>query len=278
MREWRADYASIRVQAVLAVLKERAVTRIAALILLAYLASIALAEILASAVNAQLGLPLHALILIVLLWHGAMASDNAARSLWWAVALVPLMRVVSLSLPLASIPMLYWFAAAGVPLLAAVAIAARALGYSRRELGLTVQLSSPLLIVFLILFGLVLGVAQYAVLQQPPLFGSLSSNEVWIAALILTFSAGVEELVFRGLLQRAALQYLGHAGLVYVTILSVVMAIGYLSLPVLFLVFCAGLFFAVVALWTGSIFEVTLAHASVNLSLFLIAPLLLPWR
>src|SRR2546423_1295239 len=99
-------------------LRESSYVRRAA-IPVAYLAVIALAEFVTAGINASLGLPLHALILCAMLLQGATTDDADQRSLLWGVALAPLIRILSLSLPLMGFPLLYWFAIISAPVFVA---------------------------------------------------------------------------------------------------------------------------------------------------------------
>ncbi len=106
-----------------------------------YLAVIAMAEWTTVAANAAGGLTLHAAILLALLFHGARCRAYRERALLWALALAPLIRVLSLSLPLASFPVVYWYAIISVPAFIAIGVTGRVLGYSRQDLGLSMRVA-----------------------------------------------------------------------------------------------------------------------------------------
>ena len=96
-----------------------------------------------------------------------------------------------------------------------------------------------------------------------------------VASVILMVSTGfAEELIFRGVIQRASIQALGRFGLLYVAILFAVLHIGYGSIPDLILVFTVALLFGWVAEATWSLLGVTLAHGLTNIVLFLVMPFL----
>ena len=84
----------------------------------------------------------------------------------------------------------------------------------------------------------------------------------------------VEEFIFRGVLQRTAMEVFGRWGIIYVSLLFAVMHIGFLSLIDVTFVFAVALFFGWVVKKTGSLFGVTLAHGITNIILYLIAPFL----
>jgi len=96
-----------------------------------------------------------------------------------------------------------------------------------------------------------------------------------LPALILLFSTGfLEELLFRGIMQRTATETLSQFGLVYVALVFAALHIGYKSIPDLIFVFTVGLFFGWTVQKTHSILGVTLAHGLTNIILFLVIPFL----
>jgi uncharacterized protein len=242
----------------------------------AYLLAVAAAEVLTSR-NPQLGLIIHAAILLALLVQGAWATDSQRRALLWTLALVPLIRLVSLTLPLGPLPPIYWYVVIGIPLFLGSLLAARALHYSRHDLGLRLSLRSLLLTLVMVPIGLTLGALIYLVAEPRPLARELTLEAVWLPALILLLCTGVlEELIFRGLVQRAAVGLFGPGvGLTYAVIVSMVLYLGYMSWPVLGVAFVIGLLFAALTQRTASLLPAILGHASVNISLFLIAPFVL---
>ena len=85
-----------------------------------YLQVIALAELLTNLREARTGLIIHGITLIVLLIHGAFENDVRNRRFLLALALVPLIRLLSLSLPLTGRPLIDWYLVIGVVLFVAV--------------------------------------------------------------------------------------------------------------------------------------------------------------
>ena len=84
----------------------------------------------------------------------------------------------------------------------------------------------------------------------------------------------VEELIFRGVLQRSAVEAFGWWGIIYVSLLFAVVHLIHQSLIDIAFVFVIAIFFGWVVKKTGSIFGVTLSHGIANIVLFLVAPLL----
>jgi hypothetical protein len=243
----------------------------------AYVAALILAEILVAAVDPRLGALLHAVLLVLLLQHGARCVLTSEQRLYWSLALVPLLRLLSLSLPLSSVPGVWRFAAVAGPLLLATVVAARTIGFGPADLGLRWRWRDVPLQVMVAMGGLPLGLIEYVLLKPPPLASELSLEALWVPVTVLILATGLtEELIFRGLLQRTSSAVLGPwVGPLLITCLWTALHLGLGSWPALGLTFLAGGFFALVAGWTGSIWGVGLSHGLTNVTLFLIAPLLL---
>ena len=94
------------------------------------------------------------------------------------------------------------------------------------------------------------------------------------AFILAIFTGLLEEVVFRGLMQRAAGEVLGRWGMLYVAVLFAVLHFGYKSpLDVIF-VLAVGIFFGWVVARTHSLLGVTISHSLTNIILFLVMPFL----
>jgi CAAX protease family protein len=235
------------------------------------------AEVLVAAVDPRLGAALDAVLLILLLQHGARTAPTVERRLYWTLALVPLLRLLSLSLPLADFPGVWRYAVVAAPLLVAEVIAARAVGFGPTEMGLGWRWRHLPLHILVGLIGLPLGLLEYVLLKPSPLATELSLGATWLPAAVLLVATGLaEEVLFRGLLQRTSSALLGPwLGPLMITCVWTAMHAGIGSWPVLALTFLTGAMFAVFAGMTESVWGVTLAHGLINVTVFLIAPFLL---
>ena len=152
-------------------------------------------------------------------------------------------------MPLANIPQIWWYPIIYVSLLAAAFMVVRILGYRAGEVGLNLRLFPVQLAVAL--SGFLLGVAEYLILAPEPMTIGLTWQEVWLMALIFLLCTGfVEEFIFRGVLQRTAVEAFGGWGIVYISLLfAVVHLIHYLEVGLtgvlidITFVFVVGLFF-----------------------------------
>jgi uncharacterized protein len=238
-----------------------------------YLAAITVAELLTFVVNPYAGQLVHALLLVALLLHGALGRGESQRKLALGLTLAPLTRLLSLSLPLLSLPQIAWYPVVAAPLLLGVWVITRQLQLPRASLGL--RPTNMVLELMLAAGGLGLGLIEYLILKPQPVFSTFTWETFGLALLIFTLATGLpEELIFRGVLQTTSIPVLGKHALLYVALLFAVLHIGYLSLLDIVFVFVVGLLFGYVARWSGSIFGLILAHGLTNTTLFFILPYL----
>ncbi len=236
-----------------------------------YLLAIITAEAVTVFVQPVWGMVCHAIVLVAVVMHSALASDDRYRHLVLSLALVPLVRIISLSMPLVNIPQIWWYPIIYVPLLAAAIVVVRILGHRAKEIGLSFSSFPVQLAVGL--SGFLFGVAEYFILAPEPLIAKLTWQGVWLPALIFLVCTGfVEEFIFRGVLQRTAVEVFGGWGIIYVSLLFAVLHIGFLSWIDVVFVFAVALFFGWVVKKTGSLFGVTLAHGITNILLYLVVP------
>jgi membrane protease YdiL (CAAX protease family) len=245
--------------------------RTVGMIALAYLGAVAAAELLTTFVEPRVGLVLHAVLLLVLMVHAALTWERPHYQVLLALIFAPLIRMLSLSLPMGRFSVVYWYFITSVPLFAAALMAGRILQFSRRELGLNLRrLPVQLLIT---VTGLGFGYLEYMILRPKPLVTAFTWEKLWLPALILLVSTGFsEELIFRGLMQQAAKESLGRFSIPYVSLLFAVLHVGYRSLLDVVFVFAVALFFGYAVEKTESLAGVTLAHGLTNIVLFLVAP------
>jgi membrane protease YdiL (CAAX protease family) len=156
-------------------------------------------------------------------------------------------------------------------------VALRLAGQSAKEVGLIPAPREVPVAAFLLPVGLALGVALYWLIAPPGLARELASYNVGLVALVVILNPGlVDELVFRGVLQRASLGVLGnglgiaYASLLYAPIVPAGLADG--GLLAVVATFLVGLMLSLVTARTGSILSAAVAHASLAVGLFVVAP------
>lgn len=274
--------------------------------LLIYLVLISLAEISVAYIDIPAGILFHIAILFVLFVHyGFITNDkmsfniiqwrfirekkkpsslaqlfidrrNRLSSLILALTLVPLIRILSLVMPLSTFAPIYWFIIIGV----AVYLAFIALVIQQRielkECGIRLpKLKHLPLEIGIILLAVPLGVAEYYILRPLPVIDSFSITNIVIAVLILFIATGLmEELIFRGLIQKKAIAILGPwKGILFVTLIFAILHVGNLSILGVLLVFSIGGLYSITVYKTKTIIGVTISHTLLNVFLFIICPL-----
>jgi membrane protease YdiL (CAAX protease family) len=249
-----------------------ALHRHTAVISVGYLAALTLAEVLTTLIEPRVGLVLHSVLLLLLIAQAALTWGYSGHRLLFALAFAPLIRILSLFLPLAGLPQIYWYFIVSVPLFAAAIVGLRTMNLSGKDVGLSLK-GLPLQLLVAVT-GLTLGYVEYRILRPAPLAPRFVLEDVWLPALILFVCTGFsEELIFRGMMQRAATEELGKiGGVLYVATLFAMLHVGYQSVSDVVFVFIVALFFGVVAAHTRSIVGVSLAHGLTNVLLFLMLP------
>lgn len=247
-------------------------------IALIYLAAFAGAEAVTALVNPLWGIVLNFVLLFGLIVASAKASKHQSPGLFLALGLVPLIRIVSLSMPSAYLSRLYWYLIMSFPLIFAAFAIVRVLNRRLVEIGLAVR-AIPLQIL-VASCGIGIGLLDYVVLRpeplvvlREPLISALSLRGLVLPALILLFATGfVEEVIFRGVIQREA-EALGSWGWVYTAVLSSMLQIGQHSVVHWILAFAMALLFGWTVKRSGSILGVSLSHGLINIGLYLVFPL-----
>ncbi|MGH2457600.1 MAG: lysostaphin resistance A-like protein [Chloroflexota bacterium] len=260
-----------------------------------YLIALIVAEAMTTLVDPSAGLILEGAILIALVFHSALIWGRPGHRLLLALTLAPLIRLLSLGLPLGGFPVVDWYLIVSVPLFVGAAMLASALGYSWSDVGLRAPnpigspsraMASParralwdafpfLAQLLVAATGPALGYAEYWILQPAPVVDGLTWERLWAPVLIVVVSTGLlEEVLFRGLIQRAAVEVMGRPGVVYAALIYAAFHLGYRSSLDLIFVLGVGLFFGLVVAKTGSLLGVTLSHGLANLTLLIVLPLL----
>ncbi len=174
-------------------------------------------------------------------------------------------------MPLADIPQMWWYLIIYTPLLAAAIVVMRILNYRPEQVGLTFKRFPVQLVVGLT--GILLGVAEYFILAPEAMVAEFTWQLIWLPALLFLLCTGfVEEFIFRGVLQRSAVEAFGGWWVIYVSLLFAILHIGFLSWIDVAFVFVVALFFGWVVNKTGSLLGVTLSHGITNILLYVIFP------
>ena len=259
-------------------------------VLAAYLVALVTAEVLLALGDAwqdpgyqEAALAVHILLVFALIGHGVLVYPRSPvfSSLFVALSLASLIRVYSLALPPIpgtegpgqEIPRL---AVVSVPLLVSVVAVAYVQRLHPKELGLSILWGRPALLqIAIALVGLPLGVAEYFILRPEGWIASPADLGAFAAGTAVIFTAtGIsEEIIFRGILLKRAIEGLGERrGLLFVSLAFTALHIFFRSGVDLAFVFGVALFYGTAALRTKSLWGVIGSHTLANVVLYLVAP------
>ncbi len=234
-----------------------------------YTSAIGIAEFVLYYVSMPGGMASYFVILIVLILHSTLEQNEAQRNLWLVIGIVPLIRIVSTVILTMGLVTITLYVFIGVPVFIGIYTMVRYLKYSIHDSGLNSRhFGSQILIA---ITGIGLGTIDYVILKPEPLIEGSFVQFIFPGVVLLIFSGLMEELAFRGVMQRAA-GALGSWGWVIIALIYALLQIGHGSL--LHLVFTLGvsIFFGFVVLRTKSVLGVSLAHGVLNIMLFLVMP------
>jgi hypothetical protein len=250
-----------------------------ALVVAAYAAVIVAAEASIAYWDVSVGAVIEGALVIVLvnrfLFGAARPGQRAALGdAALALALVPLLRLLSLSMTVTDVAPITRYAVVGVPLLAGVLLAVFLGPFEEVALGLSawswrVQGSIGLL-------GIPLGLAAFAVAGRPD--GLVDSGDWGLLALgaicLIVFTGFAEELLFRGVLQGALIPVFGAASPALTALVfgSTYLAAG--SARYAGFMTLVGFGFGSFVRRTDSLLGVSIAHGLMNVGLLLLWPLL----
>ncbi len=240
-----------------------------------YLVAITAAEVLTVYLYPLAGVIGYSLILTAFIVQSVFISDPGKRNLVLALSLVPLVRIMSIALPLGQLSLVFRFPIIYTPLLAAAIVVMLVTGLKPAQVGLTLRYW-PLQIIGGIISGAALGLVEYLIIGTSPLINTFSLQSIWLPALVLIITTGmIEELIFRGILQKLSEKAMGRQGIIFVSLIFAVLHLGFYSWGDVVFVFFVALFFAAMVKRTGSLLGAILSHGTANVVLFLIAPFIL---
>jgi membrane protease YdiL (CAAX protease family) len=209
-------------------------------------------------------------LLLGLIISSAVNKDETQRKLWLALALVPLIRIISLVIPLPEISVIFWYIIIALPIFVGIFTVSRVSGYSINDVGLNGN--KPAFQILVAVSGVAFALVDYYILKPEALNTQLTLQSTLLPALILLIATGfAEELAFRGVMQRAA-SALNSRGWIYIAIVYAVLQIGHGSALHCIFALGVGLFYGWIVKKTGSILGVAFSHGLLNIGLYLILP------
>jgi len=233
---------------------------------------ISLAELLIFSGRIKLAVWVHIGILIGFSVSNIFIKDIKVYRVYQALMLLPILRLVNLSMPILFTTTLYTFIFVYGPLIVPLGIIV-ANRNSFEQVGLTTK--NFLIYSFLsIPLGFLLGLGEYLTIGTGYLIPDLSIQNLLKLTIIMVFFVGlVEELIFRSILQTRLEQALSsREALVLSSILFGLMHSGYGTYYEMFYTGFVGLFIGFAFYKTRSLPFVVILHGLVNVFLFGILP------
>jgi CAAX protease family protein len=232
-----------------------------------------MAEAMTLTLGPAAGVFAHAVVLIALV--GLSMLPGTTQRLTLALAVLPLIRILSLALPAAIVPIVYWYLEIGLAGTESVLLVMRRLNLSPHDVGLRRAPITEIAVVGLI--GTVLGIPAYLIAGRLDLGhgGGLVGLAI-ASAVVIVFVGFFEELLFRGLIQSAGTALFSRGGVLLSVGATVLMYSA--SLNPRYVVFAAlvATLFGLVARRSGSIAGPIAGHAGLALMQLVVLPILLP--
>ncbi|MGD0857076.1 MAG: CPBP family glutamic-type intramembrane protease [Dehalococcoidia bacterium] len=240
-----------------------------------YFIAIAVTEALTVYLYPLAGVIIYSIMMIGFIIQSAFITDPLKRNLVLAFSLIPMVRILSLLMPLGQLSLIYRFPIIYLPLLAATITVMWVTGLKPIDIGLNLK-HWPYQAIGGVISGIAIGALEYLILGSSPLINTLTLKEFWLPALILLITTGlVEELIFRGVLQKFAVALMGRWGIILISLIFATLHMGFYAWGDVVFVFLVALFFAFIAKMTRSLLGVILSHGTANVILFLVAPFVL---
>ena len=234
---------------------------------------IILAELLIFEGKIELAIGMHIGILIAFSLSNTVIKDIKVYRIYEALMLLPILRLVNLSMPVFFETTLYTFVFAYGPLLIPLAIIVMHQRNSFEHIGIT----SKNLLAYTILsipLGLLLGLGEYMTIHSGYLIPDLSIGNLLKLTFIMVFFVGLtEELIFRSILQTRLEEVLSiREGLLIAGILFGFMHSGYGTFYEVLYTGFIGIFIGFAFYKTRSLPFVAILHGFINVFLFGILP------
>ena len=239
---------------------------------MAYLCLLLIAEY-AVVYNLKTGMVIHGCILFALLLHGAITKNTIISNMYISFSIAPLIRILSLCIPLMHFENIVWFAIVSIPLFIAIFACIHVQHIDRKSVGLTTPGSTMLhLEGAIIISAIPLGWMEYQMLK-PGMMVAAGTSWIVPVLIFLVCTGFIEELLFRGLLQHTFTEAMGARGIFIVSAIFGILHLGN-SLPDCLFAAVVGVIYALFVRKTGSIYGVSLSHGLINIVLFLVMPYL----
>jgi len=253
-------------------------TKIQALILICFASLLIFSELVSTYYLTSWGITLQVILITCLVIASTLTNSTKFSYILQAMILLPLIRIMSLSIPVIELKPIYWLLIMAIPIIVAIGIVMQSQNLSRDMVGLNFRKLPWQLIVGIT--GLGFGFVEYLIFHPTPLIPDLNPLNILFASSIVILSTGLlEELVFRGIIQRNAENVIGKSwGIIFTSVLYTGFNISWNSSIDLIFIFAVSLCYGYVFQKTRSVLGVSISHGICNVLLFIILPFFLEIR
>ncbi len=220
------------------------------------------------------GIILHIITLLALSLAASRVRDIEISNLLQVLALLPLFRILNITMPIFFTKTLYIFPLIYGPIFISIYYVAKNQKFSEREIGVSFE---KLHIYFpaSVILGMTLGRIEYSIITVQSLI-PLPTFESFLVftVIMLVFTGWSEELLFRSMVQTRLEQATGSmGGLIIASLLFGAMHSGYGTIYEVIFTTCAGFLIGYLFQRTRSLAFVALTHGMINIFLFGFIPL-----
>lgn len=219
----------------------------------------------------------YTLLLIILSLSIIASKKLETRKVYQALMLLPILRLVNLSMPIFFEANLYSFVFMYVPMTIPITIVSIYQGIPK-EGKMNLLKKMGIYLPFSLLAGLIFAEAEYLIIPTRPLIPDLSPvNILQLTVIMIFIVALIEELIFRGIIQTRLEKFLGPAGgVLLASLLFGIMHSSYGTLYEIGYTFLAGGILGYFFYRTRSLPLVVMIHGFINIFLFGLIPHLGP--
>lgn len=234
---------------------------------------IALAELLVFSGKIAAAICVHIGILIALSLSNIYIKDPKVHKIYMPLMLLPLLRLINLSVPIFFNDTLYTFVFIYIPLAIPVIAIIIHQRNSLEEIGITTK-NFLLYMVLSVPLGFLLGLGEYLIIRPGYLIPDLTFVNIFILTFIMVFYVGlVEELIFRSILQTRLEKTLSvREALIITSLLFGLMHSGYGTFYEMLYTGFVGFFIGFLFYKTKSLPFVAIMHGFANVFLFGVLP------
>lgn len=235
--------------------------------------AIIMAELLLFSGRMEYAIWLHVIVLIGLALATIRIHETGIYMIYQTLMLLPLLRLVNISMPIFFDLTLYSYVLVYAPLFIPVYFVAVHQKFTAVQIGLT-RKNLKLFIPAAVIIGLLIAEGEYYLIQPGYLIPDLSMwNVLKLSIVMILFIGVIEELIFRSLIQTRFEESFGmFSGLVLTSVLFGIMHSGYGTVYEMLFTCLAGFIIGYLFQRTRSLPLIALIHGMVNIFLFGLIP------